>query len=227
MEQRPKIRPEWSGKPSVVAAPGPSLTHEIAETVRATGWPVLVCQDAWRLFPWADKLYGCDSKWWNHYNGVPDFTGEKWTTRDSDSAHHNYKAEEIEKYGLQWVLGAPNQGFSLDPSLIHFGDNSGFQSINLAILLGSPYIVLVGFDMSDRGVGHFFGQHPQGLYQQDNYEQWVPKFERAAKELPADVTIVNATPGSAMRCFKMMELESAIAHHRLFSNGAVNHAAAG
>lgn len=179
--------------------------------MRATGWPVLVCQDAWRLLPWAHKLYGCDTRWWDQYNGVPDFQGEKWSTHES-GATSNDKTEVARKYGVNLVRGviADGQGFSMDPGLIHYGNNSGYQSLNMAVLLGSPYIVLVGFDMSHKGKGHFFGKHPEPLFNKDDYEVWVPQFDRAAKDLPSDITIINSTPDSAIKCFPMMSLEQAI-----------------
>ena len=214
------IKPEWAKTPCIVAAPGPSLSQEQADLVRATGWPVLVCQDAHRLLPWADKLYGCDTRWWKHYEGVPDFAGEKWSTHHHGVA--NNKAEDQELYGLHLVNGDRQQfaGFSLDPSVIHYGDNSGFQSINLAVLLGSPYIVLIGFDMSHKNGHHFFGKHGGSLHNQEKFERWIPEFDAAAKNLPADRTIINATPGSAIHCWKHMPLEQAIENYMLHRNGA-------
>lgn len=187
-----------------------------------------MCQDAHRLLPFADKLYGCDAKWWNHYQGVPEFTGEKWSSHDERSTSNN-KIECAERWGLSLVQGAnaDGVGFSLDPGLIHYGNNSGYQSINLAILLGSPYIVLVGFDMSHKGQGHFFGAHPGNLFNQQAYEKWVPQFDRAAKDLPDTITIINATPDSAIKCFPMMSLEDAIENYRLHRNGAIANVATG
>ena len=205
------IRPEWAGKPSVVAAPGPSLTPEVAKKVKATGWPVLVCQDAWRLMPWADKLYGCDSKWWVNYNGIGDFDGEKWSTHHKGVS--NDKTQVQERFGVRLVGGrrAQYDGFSFDPAVIHYGDNSGFQALNLAVLLGSPYIVLVGYNMSSKNGHHFFGKHTGGLHNQEKFERWVPEFDKAAEKLPPEITIINATPDSALTSFAQMSLDDAIA----------------
>lgn len=200
----------------MVAAPGPSLTPDIAEAVRETGWPVLVCQDAYRLMPWADILYGCDAKWWNAYDGTS-FVGEKWSTH-GDAHGNNDKREVAEKYGINLIQGrsANDQGFSTDPSVIHYGDNSGYQALNLAILLGSPYIVLVGYDMRHRnGKAHFFGDHENGLYTQPDYAQWAPHFERS-RDCPA--TIINATPGSAITCWPTMTIGEAIENYRVHRN---------
>lgn len=168
--------------------------------------------------PWADKLYGCDSKWWHHHNGT-DFDGEKWSTH---ADRGNDKREVADQYGVNLVRGCLNDeaGFSTDPALIHYGNNSGYQAINLAILLGSPYIVLVGFNMSrPGGKGHFFGDY-EDLYNQPEYEKWVPQFDRAARLLEGTV-IVNATPDSAINCFPKMKLERAIENGRMYWNRTV------
>ncbi len=158
--------------------------------------------------PWADVLYGCDAKWWNAHKGCSDFAGAKWSTHSKESSSDD-KIDVGEKYGLHLVKGAAAGGFSIDPKVIHYNDNSGFQALNLAILLGSPYIVLVGFDMCHvDGKAHFFGDHPQGLHQRPEYESFVRKFDKAPA--PDGVTIVNATPGSALRCYPMMSLEEAL-----------------
>jgi len=210
-----------------VAAPGPSLTPEVAEQVNATGWPVLVCQDAWRLFPNAEKLYGCDARWWIQYEGVPGFHGEKWSTHHKGVS--NDKTHVAEEYGVNLVRGgrAQYKGFSLDPDVIHYGDNSGFQALNMAVLLGSTYIVLVGYDMSHKGKGHFFGEHPAGLHNQKHYERWVPEFDAAAKNLPEGVKIINATPDSALNSFPTMGLGEAIANHSLHCHRPKPNAATG
>ena len=172
--------------------------------------------------PWADVLYGCDAKWWNSHDGCADFTGDKWSTHSKHSCSDD-KIETAEKYGLRLVKGVAGAGFSTDSSVIHYGDNSGFQALNLAILLGSPYIVLVGFDMRHvSGKSHFFGDHPQGLFQRQEYQSFAKKFDKA----PDGVTIINATPDSALRAYPMMDLELALEDNLLHRNGSEPQAAA-
>ena len=156
--------------------------------------------------PWADALYGCEPRWWTAHKDCDGFKGVKWSTHDKGSSANN-KIEAAEAYGIKLVRGEVAAGFSTDPSLIHYGDNSGFQALNLAILLGSTYIVLVGFDMRRvKGKSHFFGDHPNGLYQRPEYESFAKKFADA----PDGVQIINATPGSALKCYPMMNLEDAV-----------------
>ena len=222
MRRPQRIKPEWEGLPSIVAAPGPSLSPEVAKTCFDSGWPTLVCQDAYRLLPWAEKLYGCDERWWRTHKGTQ-FAGEKWSSH-GDAKGNNDKRTVAEEYNINLVRGcsANDKGFSTDPDHIHYGDNSGYQAINLAVLLGSPYIVLVGLNMSrPGGKAHFFGDHPEGLTDQKTYEMWVPHFDRAARDCPA--TIINATPDSAIESFPVMKLEDALANHHLYWNGTIAH----
>lgn len=161
--------------------------------------------------PWADALYGCEPRWWNVHGNCNDFAGELWSTHDNKNTC-NDKEEIAEKYGINIVKGAPGPGFSFDPVVIHYGDNSGFQAINLALLFGSTYVVLVGFDMAHRGKGHFFGEHPEGLFRQTKYENFIRHFDKAVERLPPEVTIINATTETALRCFPRMTLEQAISN---------------
>jgi hypothetical protein len=207
----------------VVAASGPSLTAEVAAQVRlariAHGWNVIAVQDAYQRMPWADVLYGCDSAWWNVHDGCPGFKGEKWSSHEQDpnprERHMNDKREVADRYDLSLVRGLNGDEFSLDPNLIRYGSNSGFQALNLAILKGCRRIVLVGYDMRCvSGKSHFFGDHPQGLQQNqdEHYRRYAVRFERAWKSIRKPVDIINATPDSALTCFPMMPLYAALGH---------------
>ena len=198
----PPVKKRWDGT-VIVAAPGPSLTKEAAGACK--GHRVIAVQDAWRLFPFAEVMYGCDAKWWEHHEGTK-FKGEKWS---SHSLPNNDKRQQFLKYRLHVVAGQKGDGFSLDPKFIHYGDNSGFQAVNLAILFGASRIVLVGFDMrvvNDKR--HFFGDHPEGFVKSSDYQQFIRAFEKAPA--PKGVEIVNCTPGSALTCYPKMKLERAI-----------------
>lgn len=207
--QLPTIKPRWSDL-CVVAASGPSLNGETAEVCKDL--PVVAVNDAYRLFPFADVLYGCDGRWWDHHYGCKEFAGERWSSHGDRS--HNEKRDVAERHGLSLVRGRDGEGFSFDPAFIHYGDNSGFQAVNLAIhfLGGIGRVVLVGFDMRMvAGKRHFFGEHPPTLTQTSvGYSLWPKRFEKASKMLPPGIEIVNATPESALTCFPIMDLQQAV-----------------
>jgi hypothetical protein len=190
----------------VVAASGPSLTPEVAKAVR--GHPAIAVNDAYRLLPFADVLYACDSSWWLAHKGAMDFKGERWSSHGvAGRVRHNDKSEVGPRFRLNLIEGRDGEGFSTDPSAIHYGSNSGFQAVNMAILWGATRIILVGFDMHGT---HFFGTHPRGLRNTTNFKNFIRAFDRAATRLPAGVEILNATPGSALRCFPMVSLHDAL-----------------
>lgn len=199
----------WPGETVIVAATGPSLTPEVAALCRLPWLPTIVVNDAVRLLPWADVLYACDGPWWAAHKGVPEFAGEKWSTHDDGT---NDKSAISPRYALRLVQGKGGDTFSRDPAVLHYGSNSGFQAIGLAILFGARRIVLVGFDMQAvAGRRHFFGDHRPPLRNSLDYRAMVPKFHNAAKHLGPDVEIVNANPASAITCWPRMTIDQALA----------------
>jgi hypothetical protein len=206
-----KIPRRFAGQICVVAAPGPSLTKEVAELCR--GQKIIAVNGAYRLLPFADILYACDDEWWElFYTQNPNFCGEKW------SSHHDKidpKIETARKFGLNLIRGEYVDGFSLDPTVIHYGGTSGFQAINLAILLGASPILLVGFDMRTTQQRHFHEDYPVGMKNGCKYEYFIPAFIEAAINMPAHIKIINCTPGSALTCFPMMSLREALGHSKI------------
>lgn len=116
--------------------------------------------------------------------------------------------------GVLRVPSVDEPGLSLDPLRIHQGGNSGFQALNLAVLLGARRVLLLGFDLGRRGGRrHWHGDHPGDLNNPDetNFAWWRTAFAGAVPDLArAGVAVVNCTPGSALDCFPMAPLEAAL-----------------
>lgn len=246
MVELQKINPIWSDRGCIVVATGPSLTPEVVQKVRfarwLNGWNVVLVQDAYKVLPYADLVYGSNPSWWRIHQHCEGFKGEKWSSHEAPNNGHvqhlNDKTEAAQKWGVNLIKGKDGIGFSFDPEVIHYGSNSGFQAINLALLFGARKIVLVGFDMRHvNGKAHFFGNHPKELHQNtdEHYRAYVKHFDRAAKKLPSHISIVNATPGSALTCFPAVDLEDTIGRRaeicrqddRVHSDGSQSHAATG
>jgi hypothetical protein len=212
--QPQKIRPDWNC-PVIVAASGPSLSKSVAQKCRMArfnGWRVLAVNDAYRLMPWADILYACDAEWWKQHNGAPGLTfGQRWSTHEGETPNEtNYKGDLPEAWRINYARGRAGTVFSTNPAFLYYGCNSGFQAINLAVLKGATRIVLVGYDMRRvDGAAHFFGEHPNGLCATTDYRKFLPNFRDAAQHCA--VPIVNATPGSALDCWPMVNLDDALA----------------
>lgn len=94
----------------------------------------------------------------------------------------------------------------MTPGLLHAGRNSGYQAINLAVLLGYTTLLLVGYDMKPAagGAQHFFGEYAQQTLRRDSpYSEWVPLFRTIRCD---GFEVVNCTPGSAIDAFPRGEL---------------------
>lgn len=196
----------WDGRRIIVAAPGPSLTSEVAAV--CGGETILAVSDAYRVFPKADVVYSCDAVWWETNGPNGDFSGERWTTHSLSPKNDKRNLKDRDKFHI--IEGRAGQGFSKNPHFVHYGNNSGFQAVNLGILFGAKKIILVGFDMRTvDGKSHFFGNHKTPLRDSHSFIVWIRDFATAAKIAP-DVSIINATPGSALDCFSKMSLEEAL-----------------
>ncbi len=200
------IKPRWCGQPCIVAASGPSLNGEVAgQCLRArdSGFRIIAVSDAYRLLPFADILYAADIAWWRVHKGCPEFCGEKWTSYQQGQARDNV-------FSLNYVRVRLSGDFSTDPSELH-GFYSGFQALNMALLMKAKPIILVGFNMKPvNGQRHFFGDHPKPLDNSANFEAWIPSLEEAVRKMPEDADVVNATPDSAVSCFRALRLEEAL-----------------
>lgn len=188
------IPADWAGQPAVVIATGPSLTQEDVDYCRGKA-RVIVVNDCWRLAPWADALYAADLLWWDHYKGVPEFSGEKWT--------NSVSADAGMKYGVRVVdmeNGLP--GYSMDPAKIRrLGGNGGGQAANIALLRGAAPVLLLGFDMmAPGGRKHFFGDHPGPLNRGQNFAGWIDAMDRAYPGI-AGRQVINCSRQTALKAY--------------------------
>lgn len=176
---------------------GPSITQEDVDYVRGKA-KVICVNDTYRLAPWADYLYACDAKWWEHHIGDVGrlFQGELFTIQSS----------AVNRYGLQWKPDAAKPGLGKD--CIHHGKNSGYQAVNLAYLLGATRVLLLGYDMQKlNGQRHFFGEHPEGPMRQDSpYTEFIEAF----KTIDTDMEIINCSRQTALTCFPSRPLRGCL-----------------
>ena len=149
-------------------------------------------------------MYACDDHWWDRYVAEikSNFSGDLWTQ----------SARSARKYSLNHWEGISALGLGRDK--IHFGNNSGYQAINLAYLLGAKSIILVGYDMKRiAGKLHFFGEHPYHKPHQsptnEVMQRWCRNFIQLAADLKQEgVEVYNATRDTALTAFELKELES-------------------
>ena len=154
------------------------------------------------MAPHADVLYACDARWWNHHGEdvCRSFGGERWTHQNADTPDGDQIAA-AKRWKLNMMPGRSNPGLGRD--VMHFGDNSGYQAINLAYLWGAGRIILLGYDMQRTGGrAHFFGDHPGKLNSGTDYTGFAPNFRQLAADLRAEgVEVINCTRETALNCF--------------------------
>ncbi len=203
------IIPLWLGETVAILGSGPSLTQEQVDMVRGKT-RVIAVNDAYRLAPWADILYGCDAKWWDWHKGVPDFEGVKAGLRWDAVKGESYSGWDGIFPEIRGLANTGIQGLEIAPNSLRTGGNSGYQAINLAVHMGAKRILLLGFDMKAvGGKNHWFGEHP--IEATPPYGNMLMHFETIAEPLKkAEVEVINCTPGSALKVFPMMKLEEAL-----------------
>lgn len=144
-----------------------------------------------------DMLYFTDANWYEGnaelcrtWRGIA-FTGSRAAKRMCPS--------------LRRVLFNPGNTF--EPGLVRQGRSSGHNATALAVTLGARLIVLLGFDMRTEGSrSHFHDKYRNNdgaMYARE----FIPSFDgwdRGARAL--GVTILNATPGSALEEFRKVDL---------------------
>ncbi len=204
--------PEFlAGDAVVIIGSGPSLTRYQADQVREAAVRTIAINDVGRApvgyAPWADILYACDAIWWDTYEGVPKFAGQKWTQIHADTDETN-----AARFGLNAVKGVDGIGLSFDPEILHTGSNSGFQALNLAVLMGATTIILLGYDMGrTNGAAHFFGDHPQHLNRTGSFKDWIRNFDPIPDQiLDKGIEIINCTAVTNLHAFPKAELKETL-----------------
>lgn len=208
-----RIERIWSGSAVVIIGGGPSLNlaqiRQIAMARLDGRIRVIAVNDAVFAAWWADWLHACDGKWWRwHIQRVQHFAGIK-TTLD----------KSVPGQWVDGVLGSTYrddsgrectmvQGFSDDPACVCTGGNGVYQSIQIAAHAGGKRVALFGVDMHGE---HWFGEHPDRV-STDFQQTMVPHFETLLPGLQArGVEVVNASPGSALKTFRHVDTEEALA----------------
>ncbi len=209
---RPDWFPDWAGQTCVIVASGPSAGTASVEQAQGRA-RVIAVNNSWRLAPWADVLYGCDFNWWKTQGGVPDFAGLKISQDDGWNQRCRQTYPDVRLVHCDRVYDR-KQDLIARPGMTGWGGNSGFQALSLAVQFGANKIILVGYDMRvDLGV-HWHGKHPKGLNnpQAQTADQWRGALDGAAKTLrDAGVTVINASPISALKNYPKMTLQEALA----------------
>lgn len=189
--------PDWSGRPAAIIASGPSAKKTGASALEGRV-AVLAVKRNIELAPFADAVYGCDFPWWRSVHGLRDFKGLKLA--------HDHRAAN--QFGCRRI-DIPDKHFDTlrfdQVGVVGSGGNSGFQALNLVAQFGATRILLIGFDLHDRGGVHWYGRNTamgMGNPSESNFKRWRTAFAGAAAVLAArGVEVVNASLGSDLKAF--------------------------
>jgi hypothetical protein len=189
----------FAGQTALVFATGPSLP-QLWSPERPLPWPAIAISDAWQVVPQANVLYSTDAHWWMHHRGVPKFEGVRVGYEGPGPA------------GIIWLKGSGGEGYDPRLGYVRHGQSSGHAAVHLAAQLGAQRVILVGFDgHTVNGKSHFFGEHEKAIRKPMPFELWRERMAGLAKELEKRaVSVMNATPGSTLRCFPIVDLETVL-----------------
>lgn len=160
-------------------APGPSASLDLAESLR--GRRVGAVGNAFQLAPFAEFMAASDRQWWKAHPEAMEFSGQRY------SGHILSRVIQLPCSRTNW--------------------NSGVLAMAVAVFLGAKLIRLHGFDMHGT---HFFGPYTNGLGNTQPARREIHKQQYAQwhRQNP-QVTVINCTPGSALRCFPFDEQAAA------------------
>lgn len=199
----------FEGERVFVVGGGPSLRNLDPEKLRDRR-VIAVNNAGLDLVPWADVLIWSDPRWfrWNedrlHLHGGP-----IKIARNAVNIEHG-------RFRIRNMRRDTGPSLSLRPDTLA-GYDTGAGAVNLAFLMGARDIVLLGFDMSDPPPdrwreGNYHGDHQIAPPPMQRTENFVPSHERMALALDEHgVKVRNATPGSALRAYEMVDLDDVLA----------------
>lgn len=197
----------WDGETVAVIAPGPTL--DPIDVVRCRNIRRIAVTKAFQQCMTADLLYAADWRFWEVYQGVPEFTGQRLIAAAQYPADREGWGAELPKYGIEPIDGTQAHTFSMQPGLIHYGQNSGFQAVNIALQLGAARVLLLGFTLGLRGNARNYGEpYPKELQIGSPYTAFIKAFEQAAQAWQGPAEIVNCTAASALRGFRQSTVEA-------------------
>ena len=203
----------WGGAGVVVCiGGGPSLTEEAVALACDQADLVIGINDAYRIAPEGglDVLYGCDRQWWDWHPRAAVLEGMLLLTSDHEVPPRYPRVGLLERVG--------DYGLADRPWQLYTGHNGGYQAIQIAVHLGATRVVLLGYDQTESrgGRSHWFGNHPGRTGDPTKYEiQFRPAFQSLVDPLrERGVECVNATPGSRLTAFPMIELKEALCASR-------------
>jgi hypothetical protein len=170
----------------------------------------MVVNESWRLAPWADAHYACDSRWWNNAKGWQEFKGIRITIDSnvavSSKPDWNINLVQCDRASPTMILKRYGK--------IGWGKNSGHGAINIAAQFGVKNMILVGFDMSLSSGVHWHGPHTDkkmGNPRESQLRYWRNTINAAEPILTeAGIKVYDTFPHHGLSAFEKLSFEKAL-----------------
>jgi hypothetical protein len=195
-------KPWWDDDPVFIIGGGPSLAHFDFGVLN--GYKLGINDSA--FYAKADALFSLDPAWITRRRPeIMAFKGPKFF-----AVPPNYSFDREWLPNVTYLLHSNGAALTTEPTEIN-GSNSGYGALNFAFLKKAKSMTLLGFDMGGSGAMHWhpeYDWYDKGV-QYSNYTVWAKEFEAAQKQLvKAGVTVLNASPDSAIECFQKISLDT-------------------
>ncbi len=209
----------WTVPRAFLIGGGPSLLGFDFEVL--AGRRCIAINNSWEKLPEADILYFCDRVWWDKKPPKADHLATVYKT-NAEAAKAHFRGQYVVSLAADcadpFVKHLRNAGrngaLSTNPSALAHGSNSGYQAINLAVLLGAKRIVLLGIDMKvDGAKTHWHQGHGQDIHTMGHrLKTMAGYFPRLLEPLrSAGVEVINSSMESALTCFPKVPLAEILA----------------
>ena len=146
--------------------------------------------------------------WWNHKDGLMKYNGRKICL---DKTKEGVRSIRGHAPGVEIWHRSGGHGISQRHRLINQNVSSGGGAINLAYQLGADKIILLGYDMhgdKDGWMRNWYPEQWQRARSQKGYANALIPFARLASDAKGlGLAILNATPGSCLKEFSMVDIE--------------------
>lgn len=204
----------WKSQTAYILGGGPSLLgmdyclglEKLLKDKRVIG-----VNNAFKFGPWVDACWFGDAHWfdWNFkslakFSGLKVTCNPKFLTKKQFDEHHILVMNRGKSNGIEKKAGH-----------IAWNRSSGASAINFAYHLGAKRIILLGFDMHSDGINHNWHKEHKGRSISNSnfnpYERFLKPFKQIKEEADnLGLEILNATVGSALTIFPMVNIKDAI-----------------
>ncbi len=186
-----------------VVGGGPSISTININRLR--GYRCIAVNNSYTIVPWAETLWFGDLRWWWwHREELAKINMSIATCCENqriksdivDQSRLTFYSRDFRRYGICTIKDR-----------VCWNSNSGASAINLAYWMGAKTIILLGFDMHFvKGQKNYHKDHP--IKDGNPFKRHIKCFPFIKSDAQAlGLTIINATPGSAIIEFPICTLE--------------------